>query len=149
MGKRSKGRQLLVQALYASAISGGDLLDCLDDQVERRAPAPETVAYVRSLAAHISAHRAELDRSLDDLLEHWDPSRVGQVERAIFRLALAELKFQPEVPVRVVINEACELARLFVDERAVGFVNGLLDRAAAGAKAQEDVAAPEPPEVPE
>ena len=46
------------------------------------------------------------------------------------RLALAELRYCPEVPVRVAINEACELARLYCGDEAVGFVNGLLDRAA-------------------
>ena len=49
MGKRRKGRELLVQALYASAISGGDLMDCLDDQLERRQASAETAAFVRPL----------------------------------------------------------------------------------------------------
>lgn len=130
MGKRRKGRELLVQALYAAELSGADLQDCLDDQLERRQASAETAEFVRPLAALIQKHRAELDADLNRLLDNWNPERVGNVERAIFRLALAELRHHPEVPPTVVINEACEVARLFCDEDAVRFVNGLLDRAA-------------------
>lgn len=131
MGKRRKGRELLVQALYASAMSEGDLMDCLDDQLERRQASAETAAFVRPLAGRIEANAKQLDADLDALLENWNPERVGNVERAIFRLALAELRYSPDVPRNVVINEACEVARLFCDENAVRFVNGLLDKAAA------------------
>ncbi len=142
MGKRRKGRELLVQALYASAISGGDLMDCLDDQLERRQASAETAAFVRPLAGRIAANGKQIDADLNVLLENWNPERVGNVERAIFRLAIAELRYCPEVPRNVVINEDCEVARLFCDEKAVGFVNGLLDRAA---KEIIDGPAPEQP----
>ncbi|HPF35098.1 MAG TPA: transcription antitermination factor NusB [Candidatus Krumholzibacteria bacterium] len=130
MGKRRKGRELLVQALYAAELSGQPLHDCLDDQLERRQASAETAAFARPLADVIAKHREALDADVNRLLDHWDPDRVGNVERAIFRLAIAELRHCPEVPPSVVINEACEVARLFCDEDAVRFVNGLLDRAA-------------------
>jgi len=130
VGKRRKGRELLVQALYAAALSGQDLQVCVDDQLERRDAPGDTADFARPLATLIAQHRASLDATLDGLLQNWDPERVGQVERAICRLALAELRYCPEVPVRVAINEACELARLYCGDEAVGFVNGLLDRAA-------------------
>jgi len=148
LGRRRKGRELLVQALYAAALSGNPLQDCVDDQLERRGSAPETAEFVRPLADLIDRHREELDRRLDSLLEHWDPSRVGVVERAILRLALAELTYRPDVPPAVVINEACELARLYCSDEAVGFVNGLLDRVAREATSQgaAPAAAAEPEE---
>jgi len=131
LGKRTKGRQLLVQSLYAAEISGNDLQSCLDDQIERRGPAPDTVEFVRRLAAEIVANKRQLDGMLKGLFKNWDPARVGKVEQAIFRLALAELCYHPDVPARVVLDESCELARLFCGEESVGFVNGVLDRAAA------------------
>lgn len=137
MGKRRKGRELLVQALYASALSGNELQVCLDDQLERRQASAETAAFVRPLADHIIRHQQEIDASLNRLLEHWNPERVGNVERAIFRLAMAEMRSSPDVPLNVVINEACEVARLFCDEDAVRFVNGLLDKAARGIRESE------------
>lgn len=130
MGKRRKGRELLVQSLYAAAVGGQDLHDCVDDQLERRGAAAGTAEFVRPLARLIAEHGKELDAAVDSLLVNWNPDRVGQVERAIFRLALAEIRYCRDVPVRVVIDEACELARLYCTEETVGFVNGVLDRAA-------------------
>ena len=137
MGKRRKGRELLVQAIYASSVGGGDLQDCVDDQLERRDASAETADFVRPLADLIARNRADLDNGLDALLENWDPSRVGQVDRAICRLAMAELRYSLDVPVNVVLNEACELARLYGDEGTVKFINGLMDRAARIARPAE------------
>ncbi len=131
MGKRRKGREVLLQAGYASLVGGAPLERCLEDQLARREAAPETVAFARELAARLAAHAAETDRWLAGLLEHWDPERVGAVERVILRIALTELRHSPTVPWRAVINEACELARRYADDEAVRFVNGVLDRAAA------------------
>ena len=130
MGKRRKAREVLLQAGYASLVGGAPLRDTLRDQLERRQAAPETAEFARDLAGKMSDHAEELDRWLAGLLRNWDPARVGAVERVILRMGLAELRYSPTVPWRAVINEACELARRFVDEDAVGFVNGLLDRAA-------------------
>jgi N utilization substance protein B len=129
MGKRRKGRELLVQALYASRASGADLFDTLADQLERRKSAAETEAFARALARKIYQHRAQVESWLGLLLRNWSLERVGEVERAILVVGLTELRHSPEVPYRVVINEACELARLFCDEDAVSFINGVLDRA--------------------
>jgi len=143
VGKRRKAREILLQALYAAAVGGGTLARALDDQLSRREGADETETFARALAAKAEAHLAGTDRWLAGLLEHWDPERLGQVERAILRLALTELAWSPDVPQAVVINEACELARRYSDEQAVPFVNGILDRAAAQVLAG-DPAAPAP-----
>jgi N utilization substance protein B len=131
VGKRRKGRELVVQACYASQLAGRPLDACVEDQLVRRQPAPETAAFARRLSGILADHQREIDVWLRRLLEHWAPERVGEVERAVLRLALAELRHCPDVPWRVVINEACELARRFGSEEAVAFVNGILDRAAA------------------
>lgn len=130
VGKRSKGRALLVQAMYAARLSERTLTDCLAEQLERRESAPETAEFARHLARHVINHGTELEAGLAPLLANWDLERVGLLERLILTLALTELRYCPEVPPRVVINEACELARSFCDENAVRFVNGVLDRAA-------------------
>ena len=129
MGKRSKGRALLLQAMYASRQSGRPLTDCFEDQITRQRVAPETVRFVRELGRKVINHGAELEASVGPLLVNWDLARVGLLERLILTIGLVELHHSPEVPPRSVINEACELARTFCDEDAVKFVNGLLDRA--------------------
>lgn len=131
MGKRRKGREIVLQSLYASLMGGGDVPAVLEDQLLRRESAPETAAFARELAAKVKAHRADTERWLRTLISaRWDPSRVGALERCILTLGLTELRHSPEVPYRAVINEACELAHRYCEDAAVGFVNGVLDRAA-------------------
>ncbi|MBK8166517.1 MAG: transcription antitermination factor NusB [bacterium] len=131
MGKRRKGREIVLQSMYASLMGGGDVPAVLEDQLLRRESAPETVAFARDLAAKVKANRPDTERWLRTLISvRWDPSRVGALERCILLLGLTELRHSPEVPFRAVINEACELAHRYCEDAAVGFVNGVLDRAA-------------------
>ena len=134
MGKRSKGRALLLQAMYAARISDRTLTDCLAEQLERRESADDTAEFAKALSKKVINHGADLEDRLGPLLENWDLNRIGLLERLILVLGLAELHHSPEVPPRVVLNEACELARSFCDEGAVKFINGVLDRAARDLK---------------
>lgn len=132
MGKRRKGREIVLQSMYASLISGADLIDTLDDQLTRRESADETTEFARDLAGKVKTNAADLDRWLNSLVSSkWDPSRLGTLEVVILTIGLAELKFSPDVPFKVIINEACELARRYCEGGAVGFVNGVLDNAAS------------------
>lgn len=131
MGKRRKGREIVLQSMYASLISGANLIDTLDDQLARRESADETSEFARDLAGKIKLHAADLDQWLNSLVSSkWDPSRLGSLEIVILTIGLAELKHSPDVPWKVAINEACELAGRYCEGGAVGFVNGVLDKAA-------------------
>ena len=155
MGKRRKGREIVLQACYASLISGADLDDTLEDQIRRRESAPETVEFARQLMAKIKANRSDLDRKVKSLIsQNWNPERLGVLEKVILTMGVAELVHSPDVPVRVVINEALELTRRYCDEDAVGFVNGVLDTAATrvypeGIPSVNDSSQDEEPDVPE
>ena len=132
MGKRRKGREIVLQSMYASLISGSQLVDALEDQLSRRESADDTAAFARDLAAKVKENAGELDRWLNSLIsDRWDPSRLGTLEVVILTIGLAEIRHSPDVPYRVVINEACELAHRYCEDNAVGFVNAVLDRAAA------------------
>lgn len=131
MGKRRKGREIVLQAYYASLISGADLQDTLEDQIRRRESAPETVDFARRLMGLIRANRQDLEGKVRSLIsKNWNPDRLGVLEKVILTMGVAELVHSPDVPVRVAINEALELTRRYCDEDAVGFVNGVLDAAA-------------------
>ena len=131
MGKRRKGREIVLQACYAAMISGAKLEDTLEDQFQRRESAPETVEFARQLMSKIRHNRPDLDRKVKSIIsDNWNPDRLGALEKVILTMGVAELVYSPDVPVRVVINEALELTRLYCDEDAVGFINGVLDTAA-------------------
>ena len=113
-------------------ISGAPLLEVLDDQIQRRESALETAAFARQLAGKVKAHSADIDRWLKTLVtSNWDPDRLGSLEIVILSLGLAELRYSPDVPPAVVINEALELTHRYCEDGAVGFVNGVLDKAAS------------------
>ena len=132
MGKRTKCREIVLQSMYASLISGANLTDTLDDQLSRRESADETTEFARDLAGKVKENASDLDGWLNSLVtSKWDPSRLGSLEVVILTIGLAELKFSPDVPFKVIINEACELARRYCDGGAVGFINGILDNAAS------------------
>ncbi len=133
MGKRRKGREIVLQASYASLISGASLSQTLKDQLDRRESADETSEFAEDLMEKIQLHHNDLKSKLTELVSssNWHPDRVGVLEKVILTMGLAELLHSREVPAKVVINEALELTRRYCDEGAVKFVNGVLDKAAS------------------
>jgi transcription antitermination factor NusB len=93
--------------------------------------------FLDALVRGVSGHRIELDERLGQLSRNWRVERIGRVERNILRLALFELEERDDIPARVTLNEAIELAKAYGAEDAPAFVNGLLDSAlhAPGSKA--------------
>ncbi len=132
MGKRRKGREIVLQASYASLISGASLTETLSDQLGRRESNQDTTEFAEDLMEKIQLNRIDITNKLKELISSssWNPDRVGALERVILTLGLAELLHSRDIPVRVVINEALELTRRYCDEGAVKFVNGVLDNAA-------------------
>lgn len=124
---RRKARQLVLQALYASdvqelspeAISAQVITD--DSLPERQ------VTFARDLFALVLANRDWADTQIKQLSHNWDVDRLADIDRCILRLALVEMMHVPDSPVRVVINEAIELAKLFSTGSSSSFINGLLD----------------------
>lgn len=87
------------------------------------------LAYFEDLVTGTLAHRGELDQALVGYLDR-PVEEVDAIERAVLRLAAYELLHRPDVPYRVVINEAIEIAKRFGSEHGHTYVNGVLDRAA-------------------
>ncbi len=73
---------------------------------------------------------AKLDEIITRFSQHWKITRIAKIELTILRLALFEMLHRPDIPLKVAINEAVELAKTFGDENSGNFVNGILDAAA-------------------
>jgi transcription antitermination protein NusB len=119
---------MVLQALYEAEFSERSPHDIVEEQVGRRSPSDETAEYARALFLKTMEKRADLDQIIHSLLENWAPERVSLVDRNILRFALAEVLYFPEVPARVIIDEAIEVAHRFSSEQAGGFINGLVDK---------------------
>jgi N utilization substance protein B len=88
---------------------------------------PETREYGMRLARAARKRAVEIDALIADTSERWDVERLAVVDRIILRVSIAELMTEPDVPSKVCINEAVEIARKFSTENSSRFVNGVLD----------------------
>jgi N utilization substance protein B len=84
-------------------------------------------AYVATLVNGILKTHLELEEILVKYLKNWKLSRISKIEHTIFIMAIYELKYHPEVPGKVVINEAIELGKKYSTKESAGFLNGILD----------------------
>jgi transcription antitermination factor NusB len=128
MGKRRKAREIVLQALYEAEFSDKPWEEIFTDQVNRRGPAEDTAEHARNLFFTTMENLSDLDERIESSLENWDMTRVALVDKNILRFALAEILYFDEIPSKVIINEAIEIAHRYSSSDAGRFINGLLDR---------------------
>lgn len=116
-----------MQALYASEVGGYTLEKAADTLVHDDPVSPEMRAYGMRLSGAVRARGEEIDRLIEECTDSWNVERIAVVDRIILRLSIAELMTEPDVPAKVCINEAVEIARKFSTENSSKFVNGILD----------------------
>ena len=118
----------MLQALYEAEFSDAPQEEILAEQTSRRASAPETIDYARDLLSTVLENLGDLDKKIRAALENWDFDRLSLIDKNILRFALAEILFYPQIPSKVIINEAIEIAHKYSSHDAGQFVNGILDR---------------------
>ncbi len=130
---RSLGRERALQALYQVDLAGADLLEALRAAWGSGNDRPDTraVEFSEALVRGVAEHRETLDASIERYSHRWRVDRMSRIDRNILRLAAYELTHCPDLPPRVVLNEAIELAKRFGSEESSAFINGILDRVAA------------------
>jgi transcription antitermination protein NusB len=133
---RTRARRRALQALYAWEISGNSIASVLGQFAEERDANMADQEYFETLVRGVERERDALDAALAPHLER-ELGSVDPIERAVLRLAAFELCHRVDVPYRVVINEAVESAKKFGSEFGHTFVNGVLDRLAAGVRGVE------------
>jgi transcription antitermination protein NusB len=120
-------REKVVQALYAHEISGDPLdhvIACVLVGLEENKAAHE---FAKNLVAETVKHAADIDKIIKARVANWDFKRIAILDRLILRMGICELLYFREIPPKVTMNEAIELAKLFSTERSGQFVNGVLD----------------------
>lgn len=123
-----------MQALYQLDVQGPDVLELLGTFFLEE----ENDEFVRKLASDWMRGTWQNIRQCDELITgstiKWEFTRLSPVDKSILRLAVYQLRFCPDIPPKVVINEAIELAKKFSTDKSPGFVNGVLDAVLKGAK---------------
>lgn len=133
---RSRARRRALQAVYAWQLSGGTAQQVIAQFAHEQAHEIADLEYFEDLVRGVLGHHADLDAALAEFVDR-EVSQVDQIERAALRIATYELRQRPDVPYRVVLNEAIDSTRRFGSEHGHTYVNGVLDQAAAAWRAPE------------
>ncbi|GAA0352567.1 N utilization substance protein NusB [Alkalibacterium iburiense] len=86
----------------------------------------DALSYLHTLVSGVQANKEAIDQAISQNLKKWSLNRLERTNLLLLRLAVYELLYQPEVDKRIVMNEAIELTKLYNDEKASKFVNGVL-----------------------
>ena len=123
---RQKQRKTVFQLIYALNYQGVDRKEEVLEEFYNQQDFEEHLPYIDDTFNGICDHLTEIDALINPALANWSMKRLNAVCLAILRVATYELKFNPDVPDRVAINEAIELAKEFGEEDSGSFVHGVL-----------------------
>jgi len=148
MTRRSRGREVALQVLYQIEQNPGIPAAEVRQFIDRRLLGDtKLVEFTQDLVAGVRENQPRIDAMITEVAENWRLDRMAAIDRNILRLGAYEMLLRPEVPAKVAINEALELAKRYSTAQSSRFVNGILDRlqaAAAPAAGPETQADPEP-----
>ena len=124
---RSRARELVLKGLYAEEVG-----DVPSDEVVARILVDDELGesaldFARKLYQLVRENRSWADKRISHLARNWELDRIAAIDRNILRMAMTELKVMVDVPVKVVLNEAIELAKRYSTAESSAFVNGILD----------------------
>ena len=129
--RRSKVREHIFKMLFSIGFDAADADEQIELYLEQVEEASEEErGYMRKKVKDIAAHEEEIDAMINEHTTGWKTGRMNKVDLSILRLAVYEMKWDDEVPVKVAINEAVELAKNFSGDEAPAFVNGVLGKLA-------------------
>jgi len=127
---RTRARRLATQGLYEWQISDNKPSEIETQYLIEKETDKVDIEYFRELISKVPLHCEELDSQIAPLISR-PLDEVDPVELAVLRLGTYELLYHPEVPYRVIINEAVELVKMFGADQGHRFINGIMDRLAA------------------
>jgi len=153
MSNRHFARAIAMQSLYEWDFSGGkkDALEIADRNLTEFAPQLEEKDFCKEIVKGVLEHQPQIDGTITKFAPDWPLEKITMVDRNILRIGTYELQFNFEIPSKVAINEAIELAKTFGGESSGKFVNGVLgavfrDQIAQGVAKESDKPREEKPE---
>ncbi|WCN38933.1 transcription antitermination factor NusB [Aneurinibacillus uraniidurans] len=128
---RRQSREKAVQILFSMDMTDATAQEALvnlmeEDDEDVSEKAAENMEFLTELVEGTSAHQTEIDSKISQYLRGWTIGRIANVDRAILRLAGYEMMYREDIPVRVTLNEAVELAKVFGTDDSPKFINGVL-----------------------
>ncbi|MBS4016568.1 MAG: transcription antitermination factor NusB [Candidatus Latescibacteria bacterium] len=127
MTQRRCARECALEVLYRLDIGGEPVAKTVKEIIDKTNFTPEGRDFFKQLVESTNKHLLDIDNTIKMTLKHWSLERLSSVDRAILRVATGELLYATEVPPKVVINEALEIAKKFSGSESAHFINGVLD----------------------
>ncbi|MCI0329399.1 MAG: transcription antitermination factor NusB [candidate division Zixibacteria bacterium] len=127
MKGRHRVREAVLSCLYAAESEAGSPLEILKNRLQEQDWSEGEREFAHGLFEKTFHNREKLDGEIEPKLKNWKLSRIALLDRIIMRMALAEWHFFPDIPEKVAIDEAVELAKKFSTAESGHFVNGILD----------------------
>ena len=124
---RRQARECVFQGLYSLEISGDSRDKIFEDMLNRYSFDDNTKSFVSSLYIKTLDQKQFLERTISKFLENWELARIALLDNLILQMAVCELLFFDDVPPKVSISEAIEIAKKYSTDDSSGFVNGILD----------------------
>ena len=126
--RRRKARELALRMLYQVETAGEDPELALARYCEIFPYQQDIIDYSRLLLSGVIQQKESIDSSIETASEHWKLGRITYIDRSILRLAVFEMLFSLDVPPKVAIDEALEMAKKYGNEESKDFINGILDK---------------------
>ena len=124
---RSEARDAAFTQVFQMDLHEDDMDVILDELLKARPESEANLGYIRQIIDGVREHEQEIDELIvKNLKKGWTISRISKASHAIMKLAIFEMKYMDDVPAKVAINEAVELAKRYGDGGDPNFVNGLL-----------------------
>ena len=134
MGKRREARELVLKSLYCWEISESKPEEVFSDLASQIELDNSSKLFSRELFKKVIEHQKEIDELIKKNVQHWDFSRIAVVDKNILRIGICELLYLDDIPIKVSLDEAIELAKKYSSEDSGSFVNGVLDAVAKNIK---------------
>jgi N utilization substance protein B len=129
VGKRRKSRELALQLLYQLDVQSETSPEpSLAEFWSRHPVEPDVREFAEALVRGAKLHQGKIDELIEQYAENWELDRMAVVDRNILREGIFELLWAADVPPKVAINEALEVAKKFSTQESSRFINGILDR---------------------
>lgn len=128
MAQRREGREVVLQALYANEIGKGKWEDIIKSVIKPKLSNDSDIfKFAERLFLKIVNNQDEIDEIIQEHLNNWRLGRLNAIDRLLLRIAIAEFLYYEQIPTKVSINEAIEIAKKYSTKKSGNFINGILD----------------------
>jgi len=134
---RRRAREVVFRIVYQADVTGDPLARVWEERRGDERLSEDQESLVTDVIGAIASRAEEVDSELERAAEHWSLARLAATDRSVLRAAVGEVLARPGTPVRVILDEAIELAKRYGSDESGRFVNGVLDRVARALRTPE------------